>query len=57
MSVSVPGFPWAFPDGAILRSFLDASFLLTVEVFLLTVLLFTCGGGTVSKESSKFGEP
>ena len=30
--------------------FLDASFLLTVEVFLLTVSLFTCSGGTVSRE-------
>ena len=28
----------------------DASFLLTVEVFLLTVRLFTYGGGTVSKK-------
>ena len=30
--------------------FLDASFLLTVKVFLLTVRLFTYGGGTVSKK-------
>ena len=29
---------------------MDASFLLTVEVFLLTVRLFIYGGGTVSKK-------
>ena len=41
--------------------FKDASFLLTVEVFLLTVRLFTYGGGTVSKtDQTQFsgqGEP
>ena len=39
----------------------DASFLLTIEVFLLTVRLFTYGGGTVSKKDqtqfSGQGEP
>ena len=40
---------------------LDASFLLTVEVFWLTVRFFTYGGGTVSKnDQNQFpagGEP
>ena len=38
----------------------DASFLLTIEVFLLTVRLLSYGGGTVSKKDhpiSGRGEP
>ena len=34
---------------------MDVSFLLTVEVFSLTVRLSTCGGGTVStKDQTQF---
>ena len=35
----------------------DASFLLKVEVFLLTVICFTYGGGTVSKKDQTDSPP